>query len=140
VHCHTMTPDVKATLLHGSPSSVLQSPHTSELPPIDGILSDWVCPASQKSLRTTNPIRAIVDPIVACSSLKSGEERGDGKDHISLAVRSSEENWRKFQNVGNNNKKSHSVAQLSHTFFVFLNSVVGRSHGQWTPSDMSGCH
>lgn len=45
----------------------------------------WVCPASSKSLRTTNPIRAIVDPIVA--NIKSGEERGDGKDIISLAVR-----------------------------------------------------
>jgi hypothetical protein len=80
-----MTPNIKVSLLHGSPSSVLQPPPTSELPPIDGI-SNWVCPASQKSLRTTNPIRSIVDPIVA-SSLKSGKERGDGKDHISLAVR-----------------------------------------------------
>lgn len=45
----------------------------------------WVCPASAKSTRTKNPIRAIVDPIVA--NIKSGEERGDGKDAISLAVR-----------------------------------------------------
>jgi hypothetical protein len=44
------------------------------------------CRASKKSLRTTNPIRAIVDPIVA-NGIPSGEERGDGKDHISLAVR-----------------------------------------------------
>ena len=44
----------------------------------------WLCPASAKSLRTTNPIRAIVDPIVA--NIKSGNERGDGKDLISLAV------------------------------------------------------
>jgi hypothetical protein len=43
----------------------------------------WVCPPSFKS-RTRNPIRAIVDPIV--QNIKSGEERGDGKDHISLAV------------------------------------------------------
>lgn len=48
-------------------------------------LEPWVCPASAKSLRTTNPIRAIVDPIVA--NIQSGEERGDGKDLISLAVR-----------------------------------------------------
>ena len=44
-----------------------------------------MAPASKKSLRTHNPIRAIVDPIVA-SSIKCGEERGDGKDQISLAV------------------------------------------------------
>lgn len=84
-----MTPNIKVSLLHGSPSSVLQTPPTvseQQLPPIDGINDDWVCPASQKSLRTINPIRSIVDPIVA-SSLKSGNERNDGKDHISLAVR-----------------------------------------------------
>ncbi|KAL7530503.1 hypothetical protein ACHAXR_003530, partial [Thalassiosira sp. AJA248-18] len=45
----------------------------------------WVAPASQKSLRTHNPIRAIVDPIMS-SSIKSGVERGDGKDQISLAL------------------------------------------------------
>jgi len=45
----------------------------------------WVAPASRKSLRTHNPIRAIVDPIMA-NSIKSGEERGDGKDQISLAL------------------------------------------------------
>eukprot|EP00984_Skeletonema_dohrnii_P031476 scaffold24019_cov159-Skeletonema_dohrnii-CCMP3373.AAC.1 len=42
-------------------------------------------PASQKSLRTHNPIRAIVDPIMA-HSVKCGKERGDGKDQISLAL------------------------------------------------------
>lgn len=47
--------------------------------------TDWKCRASKKSLRTTNSIRAIVDPIVA-NGIKSGEERGDGKDHISLAL------------------------------------------------------
>jgi tyrosine aminotransferase len=46
---------------------------------------EWqVLPPSAKSLRTMNPIRAIVDPIVA--NIKSGEERGDGKNHISLGV------------------------------------------------------
>lgn len=68
--------------------------HTGELvPPRDVPIKPdnedsndtWMCPASAKSLRTTNPIRAIVDPIVA-SSVKSGEERGDGKGQISLAV------------------------------------------------------
>ena len=48
-------------------------------------LSSWVAPASSKSLRTHNPIRAIVDPIMA-NSIKCGKERGDGKDQISLAV------------------------------------------------------
>lgn len=42
-------------------------------------------PASKKSLRTHNPIRAIVDPIMA-HSVKCGKERGDGKDQISLAL------------------------------------------------------
>lgn len=47
--------------------------------------TDWrVLRPSSKSLRTSNPIRAIVDPIVA--GIRSGEERGDGKDPISLAV------------------------------------------------------
>jgi hypothetical protein len=45
----------------------------------------WNCPASRKSLRTKNPIRAIVDPILA--QVRSGAERADGKDPISLAVR-----------------------------------------------------
>ena len=39
---------------------------------------------SQKAQRTENPIRKIVDPIV--KNIQSGAERGDGKDHISLAV------------------------------------------------------
>lgn len=47
-------------------------------------------PASQKSLRTHNPIRAIVDPIMA-HSIQCGKERGDGKDQISLAVSSQHE-------------------------------------------------
>jgi hypothetical protein len=46
----------------------------------------WLsCTASQKSLRTQNPIRAIVDPIM--KHIQSGIDRGDGKNHISLAVR-----------------------------------------------------
>jgi hypothetical protein len=48
-------------------------------------------PASRKSQRTTNPIRSIVDPIF--SSIKSGSERGDGKDPISLAVRCPKQLW-----------------------------------------------
>jgi hypothetical protein len=41
--------------------------------------------ASAKSLRTVNPIRAIMEPIG--KTIQSGEARGDGKDLISLAVR-----------------------------------------------------
>ena len=41
-------------------------------------------PASAKSQRTLNPIRAIVDPIVR--NIQTGEQRGDGKGPISLAV------------------------------------------------------
>lgn len=83
----------KVNYIRRSPSSVIETPPTDEVPSIDALViqdshrqeedSPWICPASQKSLRTTNPIRAIVDPIVA-SSL--GEERHDGKSHISLAV------------------------------------------------------
>jgi hypothetical protein len=48
-------------------------------------VGEWqVLPPSAKSIRTLNPIRAIVDPIVA--NIKTGEERGDGKNHISLGV------------------------------------------------------
>mmetsp|Transcript_19314 Transcript_19314/g.27523 ORF Transcript_19314/g.27523 Transcript_19314/m.27523 type:complete len:496 (-) Transcript_19314:167-1654(-) len=43
------------------------------------------CLASKKSLRTSNPIRALVDPIVS-SSIKCGKLRGDNKDQISLAL------------------------------------------------------
>jgi hypothetical protein len=41
---------------------------------------------SAKSLRTLNPIRAFMEPIG--KTIQSGEARGDGKDLISLAVRS----------------------------------------------------
>lgn len=44
----------------------------------------WICPASAKSIRTINPIRAIVDPIA--KNIQTGEQRGDGKDVISLAL------------------------------------------------------
>jgi len=50
--------------------------------------SGWSClPASAKARRTTNPIHAIVGPIVASMSLEcAGGGRADGKSHISLAV------------------------------------------------------
>ena len=74
-----------------SPTSVVQHA-THVVEPIhlsskhtDGDDKGWVCPASIKSIRTRNPIRAIVDPIVA--NVKLGCQRPDGKDPISLAVR-----------------------------------------------------
>jgi tyrosine aminotransferase len=75
-----MPPNVlKTELLYSSSSSLNENALPTDL---EGV---WFCPASEKSLRTINPIRAIVDPIVS-KSIKSGAERGDGKDQISLAV------------------------------------------------------
>jgi len=45
---------------------------------------EWSCPASAKSVRTVNPIRALVDPFA--KDIQTGEDRGDGKDLISLAL------------------------------------------------------
>lgn len=46
-----------------------------------------IFPASKKSLRTNNPIRALVDPILASSRLdNSVEKKGSEKDQISLAL------------------------------------------------------
>jgi len=77
----------QGTTIASSPISVVVQAPTNEHE-LEGIslLKDttWKCPASAKSLRTVNPIRAIVDPIVA--NMRSGDERGDGKDLISLAV------------------------------------------------------
>ena len=53
------------------------------------IMDKWICPASEKSIRTVNPIRAIVDPIT--KNIQTGEQRGDGNDLISLAV--SKHSW-----------------------------------------------
>ena len=67
-----------------------EDPTTEDPPPArpSSISKPWsTCPASAKSVRTINPIRALVDPIVA-NGIKTGEERGDGKDLISLAVSS----------------------------------------------------
>jgi hypothetical protein len=73
-----------------SPTSVLTETDPRLVEPLElpgAKLKEWrVLPASVKSRRTVNPIRAIVDPIAA--NIQSGEARGDGKDHISLAVRS----------------------------------------------------
>ena len=79
----TVEDKIDDTSLSTSPSSIMleQFNHTESITDF----TSWVCPASEKSLRTNNPIRAIVDPIVA-SSVKCGKKRGDGKDQISLAV------------------------------------------------------
>lgn len=48
-------------------------------------IKSWrILSPSAKSKRSVNPIRSIVDPIVA--NIQSGEARGDGKNHISLAL------------------------------------------------------
>eukprot|EP00525_Craspedostauros_australis_P010495 CAMPEP_0198133098 /NCGR_PEP_ID=MMETSP1442-20131203/59387_1 /TAXON_ID= /ORGANISM="Craspedostauros australis, Strain CCMP3328" /LENGTH=515 /DNA_ID=CAMNT_0043794203 /DNA_START=335 /DNA_END=1882 /DNA_ORIENTATION=- len=43
----------------------------------------WECPASEKSKRTINPVRPIIDSIL--KDIKMGYQRADGKDPISLA-------------------------------------------------------
>ena len=73
-----------------SSSPSIDSAPVASTPPTFSLEDDthtdcWVAPASRKSLRTYNPIRSIVDPIMA-TSIKCGKERGDGKDQISLAV------------------------------------------------------
>ena len=76
------------SLFANSPTSVVQNPDQI----VEPIVLDedeeeehaWLCPASAKSNRTINPIRAIVDSIVADTKL--GCQREDGKDPISLAV------------------------------------------------------
>jgi hypothetical protein len=129
----TMTPSI---IVSSSPKSVadIQYPKMAQLEDLDLTLeatSDkvtgddekkyetdlilrstvWLsCPASQKSLRTQNPIRAIVDPIV--KKIQSGTDRGDGKDHISLAVRrNSLVRW-----CQNGNRWNASTDTHTHTF------------------------
>ncbi|KAL7460610.1 hypothetical protein ACHAXS_001054 [Conticribra weissflogii] len=83
-----VTPSTSAT------SSPSLTPSLSPVPPtfvslpsstLTGKDDSWFVPASKKSLRTHNPIRTIVDPIMT-SSNKDGKGRGDGKDQISLAL------------------------------------------------------
>lgn len=81
----------EVTMTVSSPTSVLAAQEASAGVLIEPIVlgeqleqEPWVCPASAKSTRTINPIRAIVDPIA--KQIKTGEQRGDGKDLISLAV------------------------------------------------------
>jgi len=80
-----------------SPTSVSALDHDETTNPVEPLVlspaavvpsfsGDWTTlTASQKSQRTTNPIRNIVDPIF--STIQSGLDRGDDKDPISLAVR-----------------------------------------------------
>jgi hypothetical protein len=73
----------------------------------------WDClPASRKSKRTTNPIRAIVDTIVA---IQSAEARGDGKHLISLAVRSKKQSYSATDN-------QHFSHDLSPTFLLLFSN------------------
>lgn len=73
--------DKDSPSLSTSPVSILPpSPNLVDGTPL--LLNPWVIPASCKASRTTNPIREIVDPILAnvCP-------RDDGKEFLSLAVR-----------------------------------------------------
>lgn len=116
----------KDNSIRGSPASVIQTP-TAVIPPIIQEEEAWICPPSEKSLRTTNPIRAIVDPIVASLS---GQERNDGKNHISLAV-------------GSLFICLHPIigARLdySHLFssFVYTHTLVGGPNSKWTSPNVS---
>ena len=71
-----------------SPTSVVQEGTTETMEPIfltSSVASDWpTLVPSAKSERTKNPIRDIVDPIVA--SIQAASERKDKKELISLAV------------------------------------------------------
>lgn len=82
------TQNPPASVFAKSPTSVVQKPnHIVEPIVLDKHQqeeNEWICPASAKSIRTSNPIRAIVDSIVA--NIKSGCQREDGKCPISLAV------------------------------------------------------
>ena len=81
-HSSTRT-DFCLTMMSSSPTSILsQSLAGEELS--DNNEESWTTlQASKKSLRTTNPIRAIVDPIVA----NLGQQTHD-KSFLSLAARS----------------------------------------------------
>jgi hypothetical protein len=75
-----------------SPTSVaIAAPRVSNVEPFDLLSKEenrmrWgTLKPSAKSLRTVNPIRAIIEPIR--QTIQSGQARGDGKDLISLAVR-----------------------------------------------------
>jgi len=78
-------------------TTIAVSTHTSIITNNDqsGTNSLWRVPASRKSLRTRNPIRAIVDPIMAAAaaaatkeapSASSDNNGSSAKDQISLAV------------------------------------------------------
>ena len=83
----TTKPEDEPPVTTSSPNTVVAGfgEMPNAMPPLPKPAQWKRCKASSKSIRTTNPIRAIVDPIV--KSIQSGEERGDGKNHISLAVR-----------------------------------------------------
>jgi tyrosine aminotransferase len=54
---------------------------------VDTITSCYTFPASKKSLRTHNPIRALVDPILATNKLNDKVDKKESEnEHISLAL------------------------------------------------------
>jgi hypothetical protein len=76
-----------ARIENSSPTSVaIVGPRDSSVESLDLNTMGWgTLKPSAKSLRTVNPIRAIMEPIG--KTIQSGEARGDGKDLITLAVR-----------------------------------------------------
>ena len=90
--------------------------------------SSWgICPPSAKSVRTVNPIRAIVD-----AKIQTGEERGDGKDPISLAVRTTQ-----------TYSSSFLVSSLPHgtiislSLSLYFTGTAGGSNGRGKPGAVS---
>jgi len=92
-----------ATTITLSPShtsttaNAMTAPSTTTININDEIATSsvWKVPASKKSLRTRNPIRAIVDPIMAAAASSATKEelsssadscKDDVKEQISLAV------------------------------------------------------
>lgn len=109
-----------------------------EVPDGDDLLSEskpttvtttqnWTCVSSKKSMRTINPIRAIVDPIMA-NGIQSGLARGDGKDHISLAV------------SGKQCQFMLSCDAYTNTSTSFVLRIVGRSYSGLESPGMQSCH
>mmetsp|Transcript_14800 Transcript_14800/g.31436 ORF Transcript_14800/g.31436 Transcript_14800/m.31436 type:complete len:525 (+) Transcript_14800:132-1706(+) len=77
----TSSPSLTPSLSPVSPTFV----SLSASPTLTEKENSWFVPASKKSLRTHNPIRSIVDPIMT-RSIKDANQCGDGKDQISLAL------------------------------------------------------
>lgn len=118
-----------------SPTSVLAAQDVGEGKMIEPItlghgrcdVDKWVCPASAKSKRTINPIRAIVDPIA--KQIQTGKQRDDGKDLISLAV-----------SMTKTLQLLATLLNLSPNLILRLLLSARRSNRWWQSSTMSSGH